>query len=83
MVEYLIQWMNTLIQTLGKKILTLLPTSPFRGLIDSWVAPQYLGWLNWFMPVGTLITILNLWLAAITLFYLYSIIMRWVNIIGD
>ena len=83
MVNTLLQWMTTLVQKLGNKILTLLPTSPFRNFIESWQAPQYLGWLNWFMPVSTLITILNLWLAAITLFYLYSVIMRWVKIIGD
>lgn len=83
MVNTLLQWMQTLVQKLGRKILALLPLSPFRSFIDSWQAPQYLGWLNWFFPVSTIITILNLWLAAIALFYLYSIIMRWVKIIGD
>lgn len=79
----LFDWMYKLAENLGRKILPLLPTSPFRNFIDNFVPPQYLGWLNWFFPVGQILTILSVWLSAIALFYLYSIIMRWVKIIGD
>lgn len=68
---------------MGSKIIGLLPTSPFRSFISSWTPPPYLGWLNWFFPVSQILTILALWLSAIALFYLYSIIMRWIKMIGD
>ena len=68
---------------MASKIIELLPTSPFRSFINSWEPPAYLGWLNWFFPVSQILSILALWLSAIALFYLYSIIMRWVKMIGD
>ena len=76
-------WMYKLASGLGRQVLKLLPTSPFRSFIDGFQAPQYLGWLNWFFPVSEIISILVLWLSAVALFYLYSVIMRWVKLIGD
>lgn len=81
--ESLMEWVLNLINNFGRVVVQLLPTSPFRDFIDSWQAPDYLGWLNWFVPVSQIITILVAWLGAIALFYLYSIIMRWVKMIGD
>ena len=77
--EFIYKWAANMAQS----IMSLLPTSPFRQFIENWDAPQYLGWLNWFMPVSEILTIITLWLTAIGLFYLYSIIMRWVKMIGD
>lgn len=81
--DALIQWIYTLVGTLGKEVIKLLPTSPFRQFIDNFEAPQYLGWLNWFFPISSILSVLALWVTAIGLFYLYSIIMRWVKMIGD
>lgn len=81
--QILIDWMYKLVRDFGHKILSLLPHSPFRSFIDNFQSPQYLGWLNWFFPVKQIIVILGLWLSAIALFYLYSVIMRWVKLIGD
>lgn len=62
-------------------LLTVLPTSPFRTFIDTCSDLPALGWLNWFVPVGQMIAIAELWLAAIALFYMYSIIARWIRAI--
>lgn len=83
MVSSLIAWMTTLVQQLGQKVLRLLPLSPFRDFIDNFSPPQYIAWLNWFFPVSQLLAVMAVWLAAITVFYLYSIIMRWIKMIGD
>lgn len=72
-----------LLQRFAKMVVDLLPSSPFRGFINNFQAPDYLGWVNWFFPVGTCLTILSAWLTAISLFYFYSILARWVKIIGD
>ena len=77
--DFVYKWAAKMIAS----IISLLPTSPFRTFINSWDAPSYLGWLNWFMPVSQILTVITLWLTAIGLFYLYSIIMRWVKMIGD
>lgn len=83
MINQLMEWITNLVQNIGNALLSLLPTSPFRNFIDGWTPPEYLGWLNWFFPVGEIITILGIWLGSITLFYLYSIVMRWIKMIGD
>lgn len=83
MLNGLMEWMYNIVQNFGNMIITLLPTSPFRSFIDSFVPPDYLGWLNWFFPVSTIISILGVWLVSVGLFYLYSIVMRWIKMIGD
>lgn len=66
-----------------QKILEVLPTSPFRDFLDNFKNVPYLGYLNWFFPVRGVLTVMAAWLTAVSLFLLYSIIMRWVKIIGD
>ena len=67
----------------GQKILDLLPTSPFQEFIENFAGLPYLGWLNWFFPVGDCLVVMSVWLVAVGLFYLYSIVMRWLKMIGD
>ena len=83
MISALINWMVTLVSTFGQKILSLLPLSPFRTFIDNFTPPAYISWLNWFFPVTQILQVMAVWLSAIALFYLYSIIMRWIKMIGD
>ena len=68
---------------LGEELLRLLPRSPFASFISQFAELPFLGILNWFVPVRGILTVLAAWLAAITLFYVYSIIMRWIRMIGD
>ena len=66
----------------GQKILDLLPTSPFQEFVAQFSSLPYLGWLNWFFPVGDCLVVMAVWLTAVGLFYLYSILMRWLKMIG-
>lgn len=68
---------------IGTDFVSHLPGSPFRSSIDALGNIPGLGVVNWFFPIGDFITITSAWLVAIALFYLYSIIMRWVKMIGD
>ena len=79
----MIDWMVELIQNVGIWLMTVLPTSPFADFIDGLVMPNYLGWIAYFFPVHEVLSILSAWLVAIGLFYAYSVIMRWVKLIGD
>lgn len=72
-----------LVTKLATALLSFFPRSPFTDFITSWVPPQWLGWLNWFFPVGRCLAIMALWLAAVTTFYLCSIVARWIKVIGD
>lgn len=62
-------------------VLKLLPTSPFSAYIDALENIPFLGYLNYFLPISTFIAIGEAWLVAVGLFYLYSIILRWIRAI--
>jgi hypothetical protein len=62
-------------------VLNLLPKSPFQSYIQQIGNIPYLAELNWFVPVPQLIAIGTAWLAAISGYYLYSIILRWIRAI--
>ncbi len=72
-----------IVQNFLKNVVSLFPLSPFRSFIESLETLPYLGWVNWFFPVGQCLSILTAWLVAIGTFYLWSIIARWVKLIGD
>ena len=79
----MLDWMTQLINKFGDFLVSVLPVSPFQKFLAQVGGLPYLGYLNWFIPVGTFIKIGEAWLGAIALFYLYSIVMRWVKMIGD
>lgn len=70
--------------TFIKNILShVLPLSPFQEFIDRFRGIPFLGWLNWFVPVGEILTVLGVYLTAVGLFYGYSILLRWLKVLGD
>lgn len=79
----MLAWMQELIAKFGIMLMSVLPTSPFQKFLSDFSGLPYLGILNWFIPVGSFVKIGMVWLSAITVFYLYSVIMRWVKLIGD
>lgn len=77
------EWLSSIWDAFAQALLSVLPTSPFAGYIDAFRDLPFLGWINWFVPVRAILTVLASWLGAVALFYLYSIAMRWLKIIGD
>ena len=61
--------------------LSLLPQSPFKDIIWEINNSDAIAYLNWFIPVGRILQIMSLWLAAILTYYLGTIILRWVKAI--
>lgn len=66
-------------------ILSIFPRSPFsdyiQGLAGHEFIHDYVGWINWFFPVGAILPIFALWLTAISTFQMSSILARWARII--
>ena len=79
----MLTWFAELMRVFSGALAKVLPLSPFQRYIADFKNIPYLGYLNWFLPIGACIKIGAVWLSAIALFYLYSIIMRWVKMIGD
>ena len=63
-------------------LIALLPSSPFIALINSISNIPYLKYLNWFFPVTEVVALLEAWLVAIAVFYLYRVIMSYIHLIG-
>lgn len=79
----MIAWMQELLGKFGEMLMAVLPTSPFQQFLSDFADIPYLGFANWFIPIGSFIKIGKAWLIAIGVFYMYSVIMRWVKMIGD
>ncbi len=64
-------------------VIELFPTSPFT-VLDELSNSEFYEWLqmlNWFIPVGTFVSILEGWLACVAAYYLYQVVLRWVKVI--
>lgn len=64
-------------------VLELLPTSPFVYL-DELGQQDFYEWLqmlNWFIPINTFAVILESWLVAVGIYYIYQIVLRWIKVI--
>lgn len=73
--------MQALLNTFLDMLMSVFPTSPFAGPIEELAQLPYLGYLNWVIPVSQMLKIGTAWLVAIGLYYLYSIIARWIKLI--
>lgn len=66
-------------------VVNLLPESPFLMIenfpLDSEIA-VYLRWLNYFIPVSSWVPVLEAWLFAIAIYYVYAIALRALNVIS-
>lgn len=60
-------------------IITVLPADPIQGYIEALNMP-YLGWVNWFIPVGTLAGIATAWGVGISSWYLWSALARFLHL---
>lgn len=74
--------MQAILNMFLKMLLKVFPLSPFRDIINSVDKMPFLGYINWFLPVSEMLAVASLWLAAITVYYIYSVIARWVKLIG-
>lgn len=63
-------------------LIAILPISPFQAVVESLEELPYLGYLNWFFPVGRCISVLTAWGVAVGVYYGISWILRQLDIIG-
>lgn len=67
-----------------KAILSFLPDSPFKILDDltaSGEIADWLGKLNWFIPIYSFVGIFEGWLLCVGIYYVYQVVLRWLNAI--
>lgn len=69
-------------QGFAQALMEVLPLSPFRQYIVQLQDATWIHWLNWIVPINTILTIFSAWLGAVAVFYLYSLVMRWLKVIA-
>lgn len=69
-------FLNGLIQS----IIAALPQDPFQVYLSG-VSGDWVGWLNWFIPVKAINRVLAAWITAVLAFYAYQAIARWMHLI--
>ena len=62
-------------------LLSFLPDSPFDFSAVPSEFRQVVGYVNYFIPIRSMLNVLYLWLSAITIYYVYSAVLRWVKAI--
>lgn len=77
----MLDFMSELLNKFASIILNVLPSSPVQRYLAAFDNMPYLKYLNWFIPVGSILVVCETWLVCIGLFYLYQIILRWVKAI--
>lgn len=74
--------MSGLLDRFLDSLLSLFPLSPFTEIINTIGQLPWLGYLNWFLPVGEMLSVGAAWLSAVALYYLYSVVARWIKLIS-
>ena len=73
--------LKTMWSNFGSEVMKVLPLSPFRDWISYLAAVPYLGYIKWFIPLATIAKITAAWVGAIATYYIYSTILRWLNMV--
>ena len=72
-------WLSEKIQDIFQGLIDVLPGSPINWVISNDSINEYVGYLNWFIPVYSFIGILENWLMAVVVYYVVQVILRWVK----
>lgn len=71
-----LSWLKSMIAA----AIDLLPDSPFQIDIPDYVT-DIIGYVNYFVPIGSMIKILTAWTSAILVWYAASLLLRWIKAI--
>lgn len=74
-------WLQDQLNNILSWVVLLLPPSPF-SLLDMTPLHDYLGYINYFVPLDYITSLLSAWGLAILTYYIYHIILRWVKAIN-
>lgn len=82
--DIFISLINTIVSVIGTLIqftINLLPNSPFASLMVSNISSEYLSHLAWVVPIESILTVFSSSLVAVTIFYIYQVLLRWIKAI--
>lgn len=85
MYSFFINLINAIIRGLGAvltAVFALLPDSPFQKyIINNEIINKYVGYINYFVPVASILIVIETWCIAIGVYYIVQIVLRWLKAI--
>ena len=72
-------WLTDFLNTIQGWVMTMLPDSPFKNFQMPTEIREILGYINWIVPFYMIGNVLLAWTAAITIYYAYQLILRWIK----
>lgn len=64
-------------------VLALLPVSPFQRFASYFRDIPFLATLNWFIPISDMITVLEVWLVVIAVYYGIMWVLNFVGLLKN
>ena len=74
-------WLGDQLSYILSFIVVLLPDSPFQLLSYTPIA-NILPYINYFIPIDFILSTLTAWGTAITIYYAYQIVLKWVKAVS-
>lgn len=77
----LLSFISEKFSDLWDQLVAVLPKCPLYYFESDPEVKKYIGYINWFIPVESMITIATGWLSCIAVFYVYQVILRWAKVV--
>lgn len=81
--DFFIGLINFIILAIGtalNALVSIFPLSPFKFVVDSRFS-DFIAQINFFVPIYEFVSILEMWLVAVGIYYVYSVVARWLKAI--
>lgn len=78
--QFFIDIINFLIKGIGSIFsfaIGVLPNSPFQVVENT----EFISNIGWIIPIAPILSILQLWVSAIAIYYIVQVALRWVKAI--
>ena len=78
----IVDGINDIFNELFQIVIMLLPTSPFKNITINPIIIDFLGYLNYYMPIKSLLIIMAEWLGCIVIYYTYQLVLRQIKAVS-
>ena len=76
-----VNWLGDQLSYILSFVVVLLPDSPFQ-LLSYTPISDILPYINYFIPIDFVLSTLVAWGTAITIYYAYQIVLKWVKAVS-
>ncbi len=78
----IIDGVNDVFNELFQIVIILLPTSPFQSIKIDPIFIDFLGYMNYYIPMKNLLAIMIEWLSCIVIYYTYQLCLRHIKAVS-